>query len=627
MATEQIRDGQFSFLGGQDASKNPDEIAENAYASGVNVTAANGDLGPRWGFRKLDLNIESGFVLQENLYERDYERIFNTGKFQLADAYIIGGVKYGLIVISGIIYIINPDTYETQVLEIEGGEKLNEFAPRLNGTPAGSYYVIFDYPAAPIIIEGFSARRADLSAGEVPVSVLGTYNQNRLFIANAGQEYTAGDPSGSLATPDAPITFLEIQTQGSGYFGQVFKLPTAYDNAPITAMTFLQVSDTSTGIGPLLISTADQIVAAQAQLPRDDWLNSTFATLFVQNNGIAGPRAHTPVGSDVFFLGGDGQVRTVSSSREEQGRWARVPLSREVKNWLNVTDQSMLKYGVLAYFQNKILISARPVHTKATSIDGQSIPEVCHGGMVVFALDNLTNLGQANTPAWEGLWTGVRPLGFIQLDNKLLVVSKDNFRANVVYEIDPNLTYDVVDNGRVRPIRSILYSREYTFQSPLQNKEIRTFDMNLEDVKGDFKLNLKYRPGSTENFLQWADFCHNAPWRFCAAPGKFNSAPLVGHDFREVNLGSPEQDNAFNPITEDNFSTFRRLQLRLEISGVNWRLHGFRISATIAPENETQSVRSSQSPGECPYETTEVYGECSSDWTIEGEDLCQAQQT
>ena len=151
--------------------------------------------------------------------------MFRSGKFQVQAAYNVGSDQYQLVVVSGYIFLINQVTYEVTFVPIQGGSTLNENTPRLNHAPADKYYVIHDYPNFPVILEGITARRADPAKDEIPVSVGGAYNQNRYFIYNAGNEYTAGDPTGSLAAPQAPITFLEVETPGSPVFGEIFALP------------------------------------------------------------------------------------------------------------------------------------------------------------------------------------------------------------------------------------------------------------------------------------------------------------------------------------------------------------------------------------------------------------------
>lgn len=55
MQANLIADGAMDFLGGQDASKIPDRVPENAYYSGVNVSVKRASLQPRWGFERITI--------------------------------------------------------------------------------------------------------------------------------------------------------------------------------------------------------------------------------------------------------------------------------------------------------------------------------------------------------------------------------------------------------------------------------------------------------------------------------------------------------------------------------------------------------------------------------------------
>jgi len=80
-------------------------------------------------------------------------------------------------------------------------------------------------------------------------------------------------------------------------------------------MTFLQFVDTSTGIGPLILATKNQIFSANSQNPRANWETGNFITTLTASSGIAGARSYVHVNSDLFFFGSDGQLRTLSMSR------------------------------------------------------------------------------------------------------------------------------------------------------------------------------------------------------------------------------------------------------------------------------------------------------------------------
>lgn len=625
-----LYDGQTTFVGGQDASKIPAQVDPDAYFAAINVSVADGVLAPRWGVNHLTLTLPpGGIVLPNSLALVPYSEIFYAGRYQCGIPYSIGNDYYLIVVISGIIFLINQRTLITIVLPIQGGGSLNENTTRLNWSQAGRFVVIFDYPNFPVIIEGLTARRADPAKFEVPVSVGGAYNQNRLFIYNAGNDLTAGDPTGSLATPDAPITFEEVELPAAPFVGQIFELPTdKRDN--ITAFAFLQLNDTSTGIGPLLVATANQIFSYQSQLPRTQWEVNQFGSMFVDNAGIVGSRAWTNVNSDIFFLSADGQVRTASMSRQEQGKWSRIPLSREVQNWLKYNDKTLAKYSVMAYFNNKIFISANPYRTNALDTQRQPVFDFAFGGFVVLGLENISVLGKNSsltlgheyaTPEWDGLWTGVRPMDIIQNNNRCFIISKDDDVRNEIYELDPTSTVDT-DGADIRYATAIIYTREFDFKSPFNNKDLHSLDLGLREVQGDFSIDVKYKPSHGSAFIDWGSFDHCAPWRTCGVPDPIDFNGFAPHNFRDLTIGSPA-DQGCDPVSKLTYDTFRRVQLKFIIEGKYWQLQEFRLKSIVRPQSE-------QVNGVClpPNDCVKVPKECTStDWAIGPFKSCLTHQT
>lgn len=610
-----LQDGSTDFSGGQDASVTPDRVAQNAFSSAVNTSTRNGALNPRYPFERMNLSIQEGEITLPNLYTRTYEDIFRSGKFQMATPYVVGPDFYVVIVISGIIFFYNQNTNEVSVVEIEDEEHLDEHRDRINFSQAGKYLVLYDYPAYPIIIEGPSARRANPNDNEIPISTLGTYNQNRLFIANAGNDFTAGDPAGSAATPNAPITFNEIIIGGSPFFGDLYSLPTSDPNYPITAMTFLQVSDSTTGIGPLLVATERAIYSFLTQQPRSLWTNGQFGSNLLMDAGIAGPRSFVNVNSDLFFISGDGEVRALSMSRDEQRRWSKVPLSREVENWLKFSDKMLAKYAVLAYFNNYIFVTANPYRVLVKDTEGLSVPDYAHGGFVMMNLANISKLGQTSAPVWDGLWTGVNPMEICVSNKRCFVISKDPGNVNHIWEVRTDSGFDRA--GKLtRPITSKIYTREYDSGDPFQNKEPHSLDVSLGQVEGEFSLDIKYKPSHSSIFLPWRMFKHFAPFQICGVPIGEAVRGFTPHDFKALNLGGPQSQEACDPISGNFYRLYQKLQLRLQLRAKNWRIDAFKLKSVLRPQNENQVLCKELPPAE-------LVAECNDDWKVEEFTQCQ----
>lgn len=622
MADNLIEDIQADFLGGQDASHTPDRIAENAYAAGVNISVKKGIVHSRWGFSRITLEYPTDTLLDPYRRVRTYRELFDGGKFQLAAPFFIGPTQYIVLVISGIIYLFNPDTHVILVVSISDGSRLNSRVSRLNWAACGATLVIFDFPAFPVILEGLNARRADPAKQEVPVSTIGAFNENRLFIGNAGDEYTAGDPVGSAAFPDAPVSFTELLTVGSPYFGQAFRLPTNDHNDPISYMGFLQSVDTSTGIGPLLIATGRTIYSVHSEQERVNWTKQQFASNFIHNAGIAGPRALANANSDAFYMSPDGYVRTLSMSRDEQSKWSRTPMSRPVENWFKVREPTLTQFGFVTYFKNKVFFSVNPYRTQALDFTTfGAISDYAHGGLVVMELDNFVNsLGQTQNPTWAGLWTGVRPMEMVNVGDRAFIISKDDAHVNRIYEVNPNLTYDTSDD-KVRFIRSRIYTRQYSFKNPFLNKELHSMDLNLANIQGDFKLKLDYKPSHGCTFTNWKTFCHDAPWRSCNMPQDSILNGFCGHTFRDLTFGAPEEEGC-NAVTDEEFKLFRKIQLRFTISGAYWELYEYLLRGVLKPKLPNQTDNICVSTG-----CTTLSSECTDDWLIEPFESCNVLTT
>lgn len=625
--TDLLRAATGDFIGGQNAALIPDRIPDNCYYAGINVSTKRASLMPRWGFEKQDIVYPEGGMYDRYRNFRTYREIFDSGKFQVLAPYPAGDAARLLIVISGIIFLYNINTGGLFVVPITDGSFLNPRAARLNWTPALNSLVIFDFPNYPVIVDGATARRANPLAFEIPVSQIGAYNQNRLFIGNAGSEFTGGDPIGSTAAPNAPLTFQEIELPASPYFGQIFQLTTASNNEPITAMGFLQMSDTGTGIGPLIIGTEKAIYAYGTQNPRSDWEQGQFGGVFVYQTGIAGPRAWDNCNSDVFYLGFDGFVRTLAMSRNEQNRWARLPISREVENWLIFHEKSLKRFGFIRYFNNKIFVSANPYRIPAVDLATRKpISDYAHSGIVVLELDNAGYYGQPVStfdnppkPTWAGLWTGFNPMDMAVLNGRLFVMCKNDYSQNSVWEVNPDITYDTAD-CKIRYVRSRVYTKEYDFKDVFQNKEAHSLDFNWDGIQGDFRVDAAYKPNHSPKFLDWGTRTHKAPWRLCEMPCDQFMNGFSHHMIRDFTMGSPLSEGSCDPATAELYQVFRKAQFRLDIQAKYWELHEF----------QAKAVPRTQSPQATACEETPVVATeepCNDDWCVGEFNICPELQT
>lgn len=601
MANENIiPDGNSDFSAGQDSSRSADKVVENGYYAAINTTSKNGSLGPRWGVEKKRLKFPSGGIGQ-----RTWENIFGSGKFQAFVPVEFGNDRYLITIVNGIIFLVNKITFEVRVLVLEG----QQIAPnlnRINWTYADQYVEFFDYPNYPVLVQSIEARRANPKNQETPVSRLGAMNSNRTFIVNGKNEFTGSDPIGSVAAPDAPITFKEVTTVGSDFFGQIFKIPTNYQDQKVTAMSFLQVADTSTGIGPLLVSTKNMMASYPVGDPRSQWTTKQFGSVLLYNTGMSGQRAQENVNSNLYFISGDGKVRSLAMSRDQQQRFSRVPLSREVEKWLKYSDIDLAEYASMVYFENKLLITANPFLTPAYDNAGNRTFDIGFSGMVVLEFDNVTSFGDSGKPAWAGLWTGIRPMDFAKSGEELFIISKDRESLNAIYQMHPDKTYDYID-GKVQYIKSRIYTREYVFKAAQSEKELNSIEIGLENVAGNLDLTIAYKASHASAFTFWKHFKHKVAWKW----GKLSDILFNGYatqSFKGLNFGAPKAE--YDQVTKEPLNVFKRMALRIDISAKNWEINLIKLNAKILP-NVTNNNTVEKA------EVTKRELTCNEDWNLE----------
>lgn len=572
-------DFQASFEGGQDVSLPASHIEENKYVAGINVSTSKGALRPRYGFCRKALTMQKGGYSYAFNKIANFSTLFQSGLFQAYAPYRIGNKHFQLVVICGIIYMVDQNDFSVRVLTLNAKTQLSAISKRINWFIAAKYIVFADFPNRPVIIENGVARRSDKDLNELPVLNLGTYNQNRSVFSNHLNEWSAGDPVGTLAVAGAPITINEI-LQGANFAAEIYKTPSDFDD-PITALTTLQATDTSTGIGTLIAGTRDQVYSFDTTQARDQWkLNGQFGTCLSYNAGIVAQRAQTNINSDLFFVPPDGTLRGLNAARAAQQKWARTPMSLPAENWIKYYDKELVQYSRLCYFNNKIFWTVRPTRVEARNIDGTPVLDVAHSGFLVLDMANVSRgLSDDIPPAWDGIWLGVKPMEMMINDGRMFLISKDS-GINQIYEVTPELSVDRTDEGVRRKVKGIIYTRDYFVKNIFQNKTLVRLESNITDILGEFKYKVKYKPSDAPNFIEWGEHNLDVLSGYKDFPdGIIKERTSVA--LKELTLDVPNPRDASNPVTDDLFTNIKRVQFRLEIEGDSWQLNEFAIFANL----------------------------------------------
>lgn len=592
------KDGTFDWSMGQDAWHDPNKLQANQYAAGVNVSPRGGRLAPRPAFHQVPLRFEQKTLGTVYGYLRHIKDVWEAGKFQALIPFDAGSDQYLIVVICGLIFKTNINTWTTVLLSDD--IKLDQYQPRINWSYAGQAIVIYDYPDYPVIVEIEAGKvyRSDPEhkvngelQPQVPIARMGTYNQNRLVIANDGTEFTAGDPVGNLLTPEAPLTFTEIFTPSSPYVNQFFSLPTEEAISHISAMGFIQQLDSSTGIGPLFIGTEKKVAFFRTDTARDQWSKQQFGGVVLANVGIAGPRAFVNVNSDLVFLSAEGNVHSFTNARNQAKQWGNVPISREVKNYLKFNDATLAQFACLGAVGNRVLISANPYRVQALDRSGRPVTDYAHGGFVALDIDPMSSFLMEGTPIWDGLWTGVNPMDICTVGKRCFIMSKDGCGGsgyNALYELREDSQHDIV-RGHERQIRAIVYTKSYTFNDDFAQKREHTLTFHLHDLEGPVYFKVERKPSHSDEFNLWGEWRHEAPNSTEEMPLEELLNGFAKHQLKQIIFGDPVEDRA-SEINDDLFNTFRALQLRITIQADAWSLDHAKVEVRLVPFLERQEA-------------------------------------
>lgn len=611
-------DGTIDFSGGQNSGLEPHTIAKNQYYKAVNATAINGTLRPRLPYVHVPIKV----VTPGSELGRSYQEIFDKGKFQGEREFLQPTNPYAISVRGGIVFKIFYESGTAQVLRTSTSDRIAGSSRRNSIAAASDYLVIADWPNQPVIIESGKARRSNmyaldglgLIAPETPAHKIAVFLQSRLWVTN-GVEFTAGDPVGNTITPKAPISFVEVYTPNAPYTGQVFTLGYGFKNQPITAMGYISSRNSqskvqATNYGPLYVATKGSIHIYDAELPREQWIQTQFGRLELSGTGIVGQRAHSIIGSDVMFQDVYGRVHSLTKNQnDERSGWATTNISREVYHWLNTPNKEYLDVGFITYWNNRVFIGANPYRYVTRGYRGEAVYDYAHRGMVVLELDNVSSIAGVGAPSWAGVWTGINPMEATVVNDKLYIVSKDADGFNRTYVVDEQARFDEWHGTKV-PIRSRIYTRAYDAEIPLTEKHEHSAEITTGTIAENFKVTLRRKPLHITSWALWNTFEFKPTCEVvCSEDGSM--CPPQSAGFLSIPFAKAIE-TVCNKITNEPASAFREIQLLLDVVGSDWKIFKVKLKTEVKGGEHDSAYP-------CPVKTTTLPladPNFESDWAI-----------
>jgi len=510
-----VYDGFEGLAGGMNCSEDPADINDISAHKLINATARGGRIStrPSWMDRHL---------IFENKHS---EEVFRDGKFQGSEPYTFGG---SFIVSASMGHIFLTNIITGQVRNITPIVGLNsEYIDTMYFLNAGRYFIIQDTVNQAVIIDNGAPRRADPAAispyvnlideftgqpiargaGEIPVGSFMAYGHNRIIVAIPGtNEFLVSD----IALPNDPANILRFTENAYLKGGGSFQLPPSF--GPLTALGFQLDNNTSLSYGPLIASGLTGMSWFDITERRERWTQLDISRTLSISHGAASHSSFLNYNDDIIFQGTN-EIRTLRQTSADVERRVHRGFSREVDCFLSDNTPELLNKSVGMIHDRRALMSVAAEFVPVRDSKGEEILDVRHKGLIALDFDRYGGLSDTNAPAYDGLWTGVKPVGMASFPalNRGFVFSRDDDGQVRLYEQKPDSYFD----NRSQPITMRIFPGTFRFKvtvagdrtvdSGFSLKDLQYADIWISDVIGDVELKLFYKSDQYPQWTQWGN--------------------------------------------------------------------------------------------------------------------------
>lgn len=498
---KRIYDGFASLAAGQDGGRNPSLIEKNQCARAENLVFRGGDATTRPPFISHDLNwsrrdttYDANGVLDTTTIIPNQSVVnFHEAKFQGASYFAPRGTPECMMVsVGGRLYQVRPKPGQgLNIAEIELPTRNRSTTPLAYMVQADRFHVTQDGESRAIIFDGITARRA--KDNEVPVGTIMQYGMGRLVVTVSGRNLVFGDLYGSHAdlsdAGDSVLLFTE-----TGFLNEGGAAAIAFALGAVTGLFFAPQQDSSVGDGELLAFSESGVSSFFLSQPRELWKESAFQRVTLLNIGGRGHRMIVSVNGDLWFRSDDGW-RSYRQARADIQGWAHLPMSTEIRDYMEADTPTLLKFGSAIHFNNRLIATCTPRTNQG---------KVYHNGLTSLDFDVLSSFGEATRPAWDGHWSKLK---FLQLVSgkfngvtRAFAFALDSDGNNQIYELSENEARDF--DG---PISCELIPRSMDFASPFNEKELISGDIWVDDVRPNDPVTITtyYRPDQAPEWQAW----------------------------------------------------------------------------------------------------------------------------
>lgn len=484
---QELSDGDLALLG-VFGSVHRAGIPAGFAADAVNWTFREGACG----------RIRPRFVELTTSFESDEEQErFETGAFQGAMAYqaTSTGTDAGMLAaIDGAIWFLRLVGNTMRVRKLYDGLRKDLLNVWFVQAEERAYWQNdYDPPGGwdGFSPDGFRVSNGDGSDNKLPTGNVMAFNHGRLAVANKFNQIAVSDHLYGNGFSDRAN--IESFLENTAYVGGTFSPPSVLGEI-VSILTLPAVEDRNYH-GDLVMLCRNGAATLDISGPREGWQD---AKVLWVGPGSASSWGWCYANNDVWFLRPDGLQTLKLAYQRDATKWTEPVLSRPVDHLLRYDSQQLRQFQPMGFFDNRVLVGVMPT-TQNAATGGQH--RFCRAMLVADLLGQRT--AQEEFVAWEGLWTGVQPTYFAEINAPLpraVIMSFDGER-NRVFELSRGFGSDTTTSGS-RQIEGILDTRAYAFGSQLIPKEFIGSGRTRIVLNGEGSYSAAVRPDENDEWIE-----------------------------------------------------------------------------------------------------------------------------
>ena len=478
-------DGSISFIAGMDASKPPHLLEQGYYHRGCNLSVSHvsGKLTQRPGFEAMTLIGDADAIC---LYEH--------GRNYQAEGYYKSGNRISLLrLIDGwLLEFVRVTDNKLSVKLLNPDDRRNQYVSKgwITTVPGGA--IVNDGESYPFIVRPSGIRRTDPSKDEIGVGRMGIYVQNRYFYVDPSSKYIL------VSDFRNPVSVLNAKIANI----QGFILPE--DQGEISAIGIRKQSLNYVDGGVLTFSTPNNTYSIDVRGDIQNWEEGGNGLGKVQESlpgiGAISSYSYEAFSSDLYFRTINYGIGNIGYLEDQFNRGnSYTSQSTEVLCWMDLDTKRFLSK---CYTRR---IGSRLLTTVGAKINDYGY--VYWSGLISARPKPIYNSSRL-PDVYEGLWTGVRPLGMTSFEDQLLgeelfVDSYDTDGHNRLYRLSDKLTSDINHLGKTVEIKSWLETKSYNFGDFPNPKRVESRSYTLSDLQRSLKVLAHSRK---DGFGAWIKF-------------------------------------------------------------------------------------------------------------------------